>query len=191
MKASYRRAQGAALGLAFVLSLLPGCRAYYPPVEYGYEVDHAYLLDTGDQVRVSVFEVDAVSQIYAIDASGYISLPMAGLVAARGRTVHQLEQAIASALRGRFVKDPKVAVQVAVYRPFFILGEVKTAGVFAYVNGMTAEAAVAMAGGYTDRAERSEVRISRPNEHGVDVYFVPLGFPIRPGDTVYVPERWF
>jgi len=179
--------------MAFALALvgLGGCRAYYPPVEYGYETEHDYRLDTGDQLRVSVFELDAVSQIYVVDASGRISLPLGGAIVARGRTAHDVERAIAASLRDRYVKDPKVAVQVVAFRPFFILGEVRAAGAFPYVNGLTAEAAVAMAGGFTDRAERSEVRISRPGSGGVDVYFVPLGFPIRPGDTVFVPERWF
>jgi polysaccharide biosynthesis/export protein len=160
-------------------------------VEYGYEADHNYHLDTGDQIRVNVFELDAVSQVYAVDASGSISIPLGGTIRARGRTAQEVERAIAASLRDRYVKDPKVAVQVVAYRPFFILGEVRAAGAFPYVNGLTAEAAVAMAGGFTDRAERSEVRISRPGGDGVDVYFVPLGFLIRPGDTLYVPERWF
>jgi len=191
MAALIRHAGTLGLGLSLVMGGLAGCRSYYPPVEYGYEVDHTYLLDAGDQIRVTVFELEGVSQIYAVDSSGHVSIPLAGNIVARGRTVHQLERAIASSLRDRYVKDPKVAVQVVTYRPFFILGEVRSAGAFPYINGLTAEAAVAMAGGYTDRADRSEIRISRPKADGVDVYFVPLGFPVRPGDTLYVPERWF
>jgi polysaccharide export outer membrane protein len=119
-------------------------------------------------------------------------MPMAGVVSVRGKTVQQVEYAIASRLRDKFIKDPKVSVQMIAYRPFFILGEVKTAGKYDYVNGLTVEAAVAMAGGYTERASLAEARVVRPSPAGGNIVsYVPGGFPIRPGDTIYVPERWF
>ena len=164
----------------------------YPPDMYGFDAEYPYLLDAGDEVRVVVFEVDNLPQTYRIDASGHISMPMAGVVPARGATVHQLERVIAGRLRGRFVKDPKVSAQVTAYRPFFVLGEVKNAGQYAFVNGITVEAAVAIAGGYTERAYLSEARIVRPMPGGASVVsYVPGGYPVRPGDTIYVPERWF
>src|SRR5262245_15179453 len=121
--------------VAALLLALVACTRY-PPELYGFDFDHDYLLDAGDEVRVVVYEVDNLPQTYKVDASGHISLPMAGVVTARGRTVHGLENAIASRLRGRFIKDPKVAVQVVTYRPFFVLGEVKNAGQYAFVNGL-------------------------------------------------------
>jgi len=58
----------------------------------------------------------------------------------------------AGRLRQKYIKDAKVTVEVAIYRPFFILGEVNTPGQYPYVNAMTVEAAVAIAEGYTERA---------------------------------------
>jgi len=111
---------------------------------------------------------------------------------ARGKTVQQLESTIAARLRGRFIKEPKVAVQIVAYRPFYVLGEVRNAGQYAFINGLTVEAAVAVAGGYTERAYLAEARVVRPGPQGSSVVtYVPGGYPVRPGDTIYVPERWF
>ncbi|MGE3065898.1 MAG: polysaccharide biosynthesis/export family protein [Hyphomicrobiaceae bacterium] len=164
----------------------------YPPESYGFDTDKSYTLDSGDQIRVVVYEADNLPQNFSVDAGGHISMPMAGVVSVRGKTVQQVEYAIASRLRDKFIKDPKVSVQMIAYRPFFILGEVKTAGKYDYVNGLTVEAAVAMAGGYTERASLAEARVVRPSPAGGNIVsYVPGGFPIRPGDTIYVPERWF
>jgi len=176
---------------AALLAALAACTRY-PPEIYGFEVDDAYVLDAGDEVRVVVYEVDNLPQTFKVDASGHISVPMAGVVTARGKTVQQLERTIAARLRDRYIKDPKVAVQVVSYRPFFVLGEVKNAGQFPYVNGLTVEAAVAIAGGYTERAYMAEARVVRQGPQGTRVVtYVPGGYPVRPGDTIFVPERWF
>ena len=177
--------------LAAFLVVLAACTRY-PPEIYGFEFDHHYVLDAGDEVRVVVYEVDNLPQSFKVDASGHISMPMAGVVAARGKTVQELQTAIAGRLRGRFVKDPKVAVQIVAYRPFYVLGEVRNAGQYAFINGLTVEAAVAVAGGYTERAYLAEARVVRPGPQGSSIVtYVPGGYPVRPGDTIYVPERWF
>jgi polysaccharide biosynthesis/export protein len=177
--------------LAALAVALAACTRY-PPEIYGFEFEHAYVLDSNDEVRVVVYEVDNLPQVYRVDASGYISMPMAGVVQARGKTPQQLERAIAARLKDRYVKDPKVAVQVVTYRPFFVLGEVRNAGQFAFVNGLTVESAVAVAGGYTERAYLGEARVVRQGPAGTSIVtYVPGGYPVRPGDTIYVPERWF
>lgn len=176
---------------AVLAASLAGCTRY-PPELYGFDFEPTYALDSGDEIRVVVYEVDNVPQTYKVEASGNISMPMVGVVSVRGKTVEQLERTIAGRLRDRFIKDPKVAVQVVTYRPFFVLGEVKNAGQYAYVNGLTVESAVAVAGGYTERAKLSEARVVRIGPNGSRVVsYVPGGYPIRPGDTIYVPERWF
>lgn len=180
------------IAVTAVLAVALAACTRYPPELYGFESEHAYTLDSGDEIRVVVYEVDNLPQTYRVDASGNISMPMTGVVSVRGKTAQQVERAVASRLRDRFIKDPKVSVQVAAYRPFFVLGEVKNAGQYAYINGLTVESAVAVAGGYTERAFLSEARVVRPGPNGATtVSYVPGGYPIRPGDTIYVPERWF
>ena len=115
----------------------------------------------------------------------------AGELRARGLTPYQLSLDIAAELRRRYIKDPKVSVEVETYRPFFILGEVNKPGGYPYVNGMTAEAAVAIAEGYTERAKKRMVRLTRRFGGVNSTVMVPTDYPVQPGDTIYVLERFF
>ena len=169
---------------------LAGCTRY-PPEIYGFEPEREYVLNFGDEVRVVVYEVDNLPQVYKVDASGHISMPLAGLVPARGKTVAELERNVSVRLRAKYVKEPKVAAMVVAYRPFYVLGEVRHAGAFPFVNGLTVESAVAIAGGYTERAYLAEARVVRQVGGASVVSYVPGGYPVRPGDTIYVPERWY
>ena len=83
-----------------------------------------YTLDSGDKLRIVVFGQDALSNNYTVDAAGQITMPLIGSVYAQGQTTSQLLGAIASRLRQSFIRDPSVAVEIEVYRPFFMLGEV-------------------------------------------------------------------
>ncbi len=151
----------------------------------------AYALDTGDRLRITVFGQDGISNSYVVDAGGNVTLPLIGTVPARGQGAPQLAQTIAARLRQGYVREPKVTVEVEAYRPFFILGEVTTPGQYPYVPNMTVETAVALAGGFGPRASKGKVEITRnlasQRLHGE----VPLSFPLAPGDTVVVKERWF
>ena len=89
------------------------------------------------------------------------------------------------------MREPKVTVEVDTYRPFFILGEVTNSGQFPYVNGMTVQTAVAIAGGYTPRGDRDRAEITRQTPEGVLTGTVPMSYPVQPGDTIVVKERWF
>jgi polysaccharide export outer membrane protein len=150
-----------------------------------------YTLDGGDKLRVTVFGQEGLTNSYAVDGAGKISMPLIGRVDARGLTTAQVASNIAGKLRSGFVREPHVAVEVETYRPFFILGEVTAAGQYAFVNNLTVETAIAIAGGFTPRANRSNFTIVR-NINGVpSSASVPPYFNVRPGDTITVHERWF
>jgi len=150
-----------------------------------------YTLDSGDRLRIVVFGQDGLSNSYVVDASGHIAMPLIGTVSARGVTTDELSSRIADRLRQGFIKEPHVAVEIEAYRPFFILGEVGQPGQYPYVADMTVETAVAIAGGFGPRAYRRTVTITRVI-HGQQVRLkVPVSYPIRPGDTVNIQERWF
>src|SRR5580704_2256459 len=150
-----------------------------------------YRLDSGDRLRVVVFGQDGLSNSYAVDAAGNITLPLIGPVQARGRTTTQVSASLVSRLREGFLREPHVAVEVEAYRPFFILGEVMFPGQYPYVANMTVETAVAIAGGFSPRAYRQGVEVSRPVDGVAIRQAVPISTLIRPGDTVVVAERWF
>lgn len=153
--------------------------------------DAPYTLDGGDKVRVVVFGQEAISNSYAVDNSGKISMPLIGAVNAKGLTTAQVAGSIAAKLKQGYVREPHVAVEVEVYRPFFILGEVNSAGQYAYVNDLTVESAIAIAGGFSPRANRSSFTIGRTVEGRLVHATVPITHPVRPGDTITVQERWF
>lgn len=151
----------------------------------------SYTLDSGDKLRVVVFGQEGLSASYAVDTSGNITMPLIGAVRARGMTAAGLQQSIVAKLRNGYVREPHVAVEVELYRPFFILGEVTLPGQYPYVPNMTVETAVAIAGGYTPRAFKRKIEITRPVEGLTERRVVSPDYPVRPGDTVHIAERWF
>jgi polysaccharide biosynthesis/export protein len=168
---------------------------YAPPVNASAyapaEPNKPYTLDSGDRLRVVVFGQDGLSNSYLVDASGHIAMPLIGSVSARGLTTDQLSSRIGERLRQGFVREPHVAVEVEAYRPFFILGEVTQPGQYPYVADMTVETAVAIAGGFGPRAFRKTVTLTRTVDGQQVRITVPTSYPLRPGDTVNVQERWF
>jgi polysaccharide export outer membrane protein len=151
----------------------------------------SYTLDAGDKLRITVFGQEGLTNSYTVDAGGNVNLPLIGTIPARGVTTQQLASLISQRLKQGYVREPHVSVEVETYRPFFILGEVNTPGQYPYVANMTAEAAIAIAGGFSPRANKRKVELTR-NSGGQQIHGeVPLNYPLRPGDTVVVKERWF
>ena len=134
--------------------------AYAEPVPVRY--DASYHLDAGDRLRVVVYGQEGLTNTYAIDAGGSITMPLIGSVPARGRTPAGLAAEIAAKLRNGYIREPSVAVEVEAYRPFFILGEVAAPGQYPYVPNMTVESAVAIAGGFSPRARRDASQSRTP-----------------------------
>ncbi len=159
------------------------------PVPVAY--DTAYHLDAGDRLRVVVYGQEGLTNTYAIDAGGSITMPLIGSVPARGKTPARLAADITARLRNGFIREPSVAVEIEAYRPFFILGEVAAPGQYPYVPNMSVESAVAIAGGFSPRARRDRVTLTHTDASGSMRTVVPLGTGISPGDTVLVGERWF
>ena len=198
---------------ALALPALAGCNTVWPPppvplaVESASPVAYAgppaaalvpagpvptaYTLDSGDRLRVVVFGQDGLTNSYAVDTAGNITMPLIGPVRARGHTTTEVSASLVARLRQGFLREPHVAVEVEAYRPFFILGEVAFPGQYPYVANMTVETAVAIAGGFSPRAYRQGVEVSRPVDGVAVRQAVPISTLIRPGDTVVVAERWF
>jgi polysaccharide biosynthesis/export protein len=153
--------------------------------------DAPYTLASGDRLRIIVFGQDSLSNSYAVDGSGHISMPLIGSVSAEGETTGSLARKIEARLRGGFIRDPHVSIEVEAFRPFFVLGEVTTPGQYPYVNGMTAQTAAAIAGGFTPRAYKDTVDLTRVIDGRPITASVPILHLIKPGDTIVVRERYF
>ena len=179
-----------ASGLALTV-LLGGCAGGYRTDLFRAQLNAPYTLASGDRIRIIVFGQDAISNSYAVNSTGHVSLPLTGDISVIGLTTSETERTIESRLKAGFLREPHVSVEVEAFRPFFVLGEVTAAGQYPFVNGMTAQKAIAIAGGFTPRGYQGAVDITR-NINGVPVTgAVPLTFPIRPGDTLTVEERFF
>jgi polysaccharide export outer membrane protein len=150
----------------------------------------AYDLDSGDRLRITVFRHVDLSGEFVLDGRGNLALPLIGEVEGGGQTLRELETQIEDAFReGGFLVDPKVGIEVLSYRPFYILGEVNQPGSYPYVSGMTGITAVAMAGGFTNRARQSSMTVQRRGEN--EGQSLGLASSILPGDILNIEERYF
>lgn len=184
---STRRA-GAALALVLLLAGCSGVSSLQPlpPTEEG-----PYRLGAGDRLRLQVFGQEELSQEYLISDSGTITMPLIGSVAAEGQTLPELEDRIVAELEDGILVDPNVTAEIVTYRPFFILGETKSPGQYPYVPRMTVLTAVSMGGGFTFRADRDQVSITRIVDGQMAEFRAdPLDF-VEPGDVVNVHEAYF
>jgi polysaccharide biosynthesis/export protein len=155
-----------------------------PPVNAAAD---AYRLGPGDKLKVTVFGAEDLSGDFNVGDNGMVSMPLVGDVKASGLTTQQLGTAMEKRLAEGYMKDPKVAVQAQIYRPFFIYGEVTRPGEYAYVTGMSVQNAIAMGGGYSYRANEHYVVVTRDNKD----YRAEAGSHIMAGDVIRVPERYF
>lgn len=161
------------------------------PATYLVETKGPYQLDTGDAVRVTVYGDEELSETYRVDDSGAIAFPLVGPIKVRGATTAAAADRLAAALANGYMRNPNVAVEVAEYRPFFIQGEVTNAGQFEYVYGMTVRSAISKSGGFSETADRDKAIVYRRQGDEMVKGTVDLDYPIYPGDTIVVLERWF
>jgi polysaccharide export outer membrane protein len=178
-----------------------------------------YRLGTGDKLRVTVFGQPDMSGEFAVDAAGQVTVPLMGSIDAAHLTVAELTQAITDRLGKDFLVDPKVSVDVLNYRPFYVMGEVKSPGSYAYVVGINIRQAIAIAGGFNRRAKTSTVTLYRdsrmdpkgatpitdidreltgdrygqrqPHQLVEEEFEADLDAPVLPGDTIDVDRRLF
>lgn len=153
-------------------------------------VNAVYRLGSGDKVKVTVFRHTDLSGEFSLDGSGNVALPLVGEIEAGGLTSRELEQKIAARLSDGLIREPQVGVEILNYRPFYILGEVKTPGSYPYQNNMNVLNAVALAGGFSYRAKQDGFLLQRGGSNSQGVV-VRGDAQLLPGDIVTVRERFF
>jgi polysaccharide export outer membrane protein len=156
---------------------------------------HSYINDYriggGDQLRVTVFGQEDLTGEYNVDSAGRISMPLLSQVSVGGLSIGETESLLEARLLDGYLRNPSVSVEVLTFRPFFVLGEVTNAGQYPYINGMTVQNAIALGGGYSERADTGEVIVTRQGSNGpITMRLAPTDV-LLPGDTIYVRERWF
>jgi polysaccharide biosynthesis/export protein len=177
--------------LVIVMMLVTTSCATAPLVMQQSSGPYAYKVATGDRLRITVFGEPTLSGEFALDGTGSIAYPLLGLVNVSAKSTGEVRNEITMRLGTEFVRNPKVSVEVANFRPVYILGEVARPGEFAYVEGLTAYALVAKAGGFTYRANQKAIFVRHESSTSETAYALNGSFTIRPGDTVRIGERYF
>tara|TARA_R100000027_G_scaffold67357_2_gene65757 strand:- start:12867 stop:13460 length:594 start_codon:yes stop_codon:yes gene_type:complete len=195
-------------------SLTPGFGAADTPAETeseGPALDN-YLLAPFDSVAVTVFDEPDLATTQRITARGEITVPLLGTVTIGGLSIEEAKESLAkSFVEEEFLRAPEVFVTIEEFSPkrITVLGEVSEPSSFSLpmgANYLEVEAAIAMAGGFTDIAKKSSIRVTRKASDGrekvsvIDMDdvltddsdgFATTRFKIFPGDILYVPRRYF
>ena len=151
----------------------------------------AYRLGVGDKVKLVVYGEQDLSGQLEVSAVGAVHVPLVGDIPARGSSLPELRDKIQRRLADGYVKSPKVSVEILSYRPIYVHGEVKNGGEFAFKFGTRLRDAVAMAGGYTYRADLGYALITRDGEGSELRMGTGSDTVIMPGDNIRIPERFF
>ena len=151
----------------------------------------AFSLSPGDKVKITTYGEEELTGEFEISPAGTIAFPLIGDVQAAGLQTEELSRALEAKLGNGYLLEPKVSVQVANFRPIYVLGEVNKPGEYPYTQGLTVRGAVAKADGFTYRANEKRVFLKRAGEADEKVYPMTADFPVLPGDTIRFGERDF
>ncbi len=181
-----------------------------PKPASGTSTSPAYVLTNTDRISVTIYQEEDLSRIARIDSQGRINLPLVGEVAVSGLKVGDAQVAIERAYQeGRFLRSPRVTITVEEYssREVSIQGQIRNPGRYPLPieASMSIVELVTRAGGFTDTAKGTSVRVTRILPDGskknfdVDVESLIKGrkgasvqdnaLILEPGDIVFVPER--
>ena len=173
--------------------------AYEALVEQESQVPESGALGVGDKFEIQVRNEPDLSGEYVVATDGTITFHFIGRVKVLGKTCPEVENELADGLRGEYLKSPSVLCAITEYnsKRVFIFGQVKEPGSFAYKSNITIVEAMALAGGFNERADANATKLSRKiNDTEVQVK-VPVqdivegrsrNIKLLPGDIVYVPK---
>ena len=183
----------ASLFLALLLGLTAACCGNIPPLADAPAEPPQYRMVAGDQMRITILDEEALSGQHTVTSEGDISFPLLGDIVAAGKTVGEFRSELVQRLSPDYLVDPRISIEILNYRPVYVLGEVERAGEFKYAPELTVTQAVALAGGYTYRADRSRVFVRRAGQPQEVTYELSSERPVylSPGDTIRVGERYF
>lgn len=106
-----------------------------------------YRIAAGDKIGVIVFGQPDLSGEATVDQSGNLRLPIVGDIHAVNLSLSELEKSIEQSLEQGYVRRPKVSAKIVEFRPIYVLGMVRTPGLYPYQQGQSVLAAITRAGG--------------------------------------------
>ncbi|KZB66890.1 polysaccharide biosynthesis protein [Thalassospira lucentensis] len=157
----------------------------------GVHAQTIYTIDSGDKLRITVFDEESLSGDFSVGADGSVTLPLIGTVKLRDLTPQAAQKTIANALADDYLRHPVVSIDVIHFRPVYIIGEVNEPGEYGYASGMNVLNAVALGGGYTYRADQDDIIIMRGrDDNRVEIQASEQSI-VLPGDIIHITERYF
>lgn len=150
-----------------------------------------YRVGAGDRLKISVYNAEKLSGEYPVGGDGKIAVPMLGRVPVSGLTLEEVAETVTTRLKGGYILNPNVTVDMVAYRSVFILGEVEKPGQYPYVEGMTLLQLVAQAGGFTYRANRGTIKLRGEAEKKETKQKISGIAALSPGDTIVIMQRYF
>ena len=192
----FRNTRSKTMGLRLIYLLALGLLALLPGLAHaasGDDLLSRYRLESGDVISVYVLgEDDLKREEVRLTDAGTLQFPVLGEIRVKGLTTGELEQKITSGLKAaQYLKNPKVTVNIVEYRPFFINGEVYKPGGYPYVPGLNVLKAVSIAGGFKDRASKTNMFVVRDGKSNDERKRVQMDTPIYPGDVLTIEESFF
>ena len=151
----------------------------------------AYELGPGDQILINVFGEDDLSMDFQLNDTGTLNYPFLGELTVAGLSVTELEHLITQGLKGPYLVNPDVTVSIKEYRPFYLHGEVKRPGGIPYQAGLTLEKAIALGGGFTERASKKKIMVIRAGDTDQIARPIKLNDLVHAGDVITVPQSFF
>lgn len=174
----------------FLLIIIALATFLAPSVVHGQEIDN-YRISADDQISITVFnEPDLSVDEVRVSGSGDISMPLLGQVTIDGLTISEAQEKISALLLDGYLRKPSVTVTITEYRPFYISGEVRRPGSYPYRKNLTVEKAIALAGGFTERASRRNISLVSESDKSL-VQEVDLDNQVKPGDVITISESFF
>lgn len=127
-----------------------------------------YRMFAGDKLRIEVYKDEQLSQSLQIRPDGKITLPFVGDVQAAGHTPTELRDSLTTSLK-EYITNPVVTVIVVESTPqsVYVMGEVKSSGPIPLKGPLSVMQAIAMAGGFSEFANKKDIRIQRQTGTGV------------------------
>jgi polysaccharide export outer membrane protein len=147
-----------------------------------------YRIGPNDVIRIQVFGEDDLTLESRVGGDGKLNYPLLGVLHVGGQTTEDLQADLTKRLAAGYVRLPKVTVSIVRHRNIYVSGEVKAPGGFPYEDGLTAQKAITMAGGFTEKAAKNLLTVTRRKADQDEIVNAQLHTPLFPDDTIVVGQ---
>ena len=162
-------------------------------------IPEEYIISPSNVLEIKVYQEPDLSTTLTVSQDGTINFPLLGTIKAAGLSIRELENVIREKLAEDYLIDPHVVIIIRQYtkKKVSILGEVRSPGSYEIKDKLTMTQAIALAGGFTDKADSSDVKIIRETQEEKESIEVNVSqimereerdIEVRDGDTIMVGE---